>query len=253
MFSLSAIQRISWSWPLVLVFGLSLVAAKEAGSSKPSQYAPVKDLIAQIEAYLQQIGTDLAAEGDYGDEQKARVVKDANTLVVLAQVLANHDEAHARQSSAAALFSASQSLASDYEDFNAAKTAFEKVRTAWQSGNGKAVPWEPSASLTELMKQVPIVNNKLRSGVTGRRFDRTIEPNAGFAATLAAISQASMIDMNYCSGKDEEARWAKICADMRDASATVGAAVRQKDQKGATAALARLAKTCDDCHADFKD
>lgn len=244
------LRAILWASPLLL---LPLVIADESGAPKPSQYAPIQDIVAQIESYLQQIDADLAAEADYGDDQKSRITKDANTLIVLAQILATHDEAHDRKKSAAPLFSASQALATSTEKFSDAKSALEKVNAAWKSDAGGELKPEPAANLQQLMKQVPIVNNKLRSGVTGRRFDRTIDQNAGLATTLAAIAQASSRDTDYCTGKDEEARWAKICAEMRDAAASINAAVRKKDQKGATAGLERLVKTCDDCHHDFRD
>jgi hypothetical protein len=247
--------RVGWRLLLLAVPVLlfSLLAADGPSSPKPSQYAPIKDVVAQIDAYLQQIGMDLASEADYGDDQKSRIAKDSNTLIVLAQVLASHDEDHEKKKAAADLFAASQKLASSSDGFAEAKAALEKLNAAWQGGSGAALKIETAANLQQLMKQVPIVNNKLRSGVTGRRFDRTIDQNAGLATTLAAIAQVSMADTNYCSGKEEEAKWARICADMRDAAASVNAAVRKKDQKTATVALERLVKTCDACHHDFRD
>jgi hypothetical protein len=235
--------RRLWIWSVALLSSLTLLAADESITRKPSQYAPINDVVAQIDAFLQQVGMDLATEADYGDEQKDRVVKDASTLVVLAQVLANHDEDHPRKKSAAALFAAVKDLSDHAAKFAEAKAAFEKATKASEATGSSEVKWEPAANLQQLMKQVPIVNNRLRSGVTGRRFDRTIEQNAGLATTLAAIAQASMIDTDYCSGKDEEARWAKICADMRDAATAVQVAVRKKDQPGATASLAKLVQT----------
>src|SRR5688572_20409728 len=95
----------------VLLLVLPLVAADEAVGPKPSQYAPIKDVVAQIDTYLQQIAMDVSAEAEYGDDQKSRIAKDANTLIVLAQVLAAHDEMHDRKKSAAQLFAASQALA----------------------------------------------------------------------------------------------------------------------------------------------
>jgi hypothetical protein len=243
-------RSLAWTLPLLL---LPFALADDAAAPKPSQYAPIQDVIAQIDAYLQQLGNDLAAEADYGDDQKSRVAKDANTLVVLAQLLANHDDKHDRKNMAASLFSAAQKLADGAGSYAQAKGAFEQVTSASKSGAGGEVKWDATADLSQLMKQVPIVNNRLRSGVTGRRFERTIEQNAGLAATLSAIAQASMYDTDYCSDKEREAQWAKICAEMRDAAATVNAAVRKKDQTAATEALARLVKTCDDCHHAFRD
>src|SRR5688572_10724140 len=98
-------------WLLISALAiLPLIMAADTASKKPSQYAPIKDVVAQVDAFLQQMGSDLASEADYGDDQKSRVVKDANTVVVLAQVLANHDEEHPRKKSASALFEAAKSL-----------------------------------------------------------------------------------------------------------------------------------------------
>lgn len=251
----------SWSrvpqplgWFLVLLI-VPLIAADEpnVADKKPSQYAPIQDVVAQVEMFLKQLGEDLSAEADYGDDQKTRVVKDANTLIVLAQVLGNHDQDHEKKGAAAGLFAASEKLANSTGSYAKAKPAFDAVTAAWQATAPAEVTWDPTASLQELMAEVPILNNRLRSGVTGRRFDRTIEQNAGLATTLAAIAQASLRDTDYCDDEADQARWAKICADMRDACADVAVSVRKKDQKAATAALERVVKTCDDCHHEFRD
>ena len=238
---------------LILVSGLPLIAADKAELKKPSSFASAQEVVAQIEIFVKQIETDLGGESEYGDEQKGRVVKDASTLVVLAQLLGNHDEDHPLKKAAAALVTASRKLADDADEAATAKQALAAVKEALKSTAGGTVAKEPVAELAQLMKQVPIVNNKLRSGVTGRRFDRTIDQNAGYATTLAAIAEASQADTAYCSSKEEEGTWAKICLEMRDAAAEVRAALRSKDQAAAKTGLEKLVKTCDACHHVFRD
>ncbi|MGE0756213.1 MAG: cytochrome c [Pirellulaceae bacterium] len=238
---------------MVLCGGLSLLASAETAAPAPSTYAPAKELAGQIAAFIKQMESELSSEGDYGDEQKDRVIKDANTLIVLAQVMAHHDEDHLLRKAAAPLMSSATKLADAAEEYAAAKAALAEVKQALASSAGGDVSWEPAADLAQLMKQVPIINNRLRAGVTGKRFDRTLEQNIGYATTLAAIAQTSMYDTAYCASKEEESTWARICADMRTAAAEIQAAVRKKDQAGARTGLEKMVKTCDACHLDFRD
>jgi hypothetical protein len=238
---------------LVIALTIPLVADEKASNAKPSSYAPANDVAAQLESYVKQIEADLADQSEYGDDQKSRVAKDANTLIVLAQVLGNHDGDHPLKKSAAGIVAAGRELADNVDDYASAKASLESLKKSFQSPVAGEVKWEPVAELGQLMKQVPIVNNKLRSGVTGRRFDRMIDQNAGHAASLAAIAQASQFDTAYCSSKEEESTWVKICLDMRNAASEVATAVRKKDQSAAKTGLEKLVKTCDDCHHSFRD
>jgi hypothetical protein len=238
---------------LTLLLTMPLLAGDEPADAKPSAYAPAQDLAAQIDVFVKQIEADLANEADFGQDQQGRVAKDANTLVVLAQVLANHDEDHALRKAAPAIVTAAGKLAGAASNYKNANTALAELKQSLQSTKGGPAAWEPVAELAQLMKQVPIVNNKLRAGVTGKRFDRMLDQNAGLATTLAAIAQASLHDKAYCSDKDEEAKWARVCADMRAAASEVRVAVRKKDQSAARSGLDKLVKTCDTCHLDFRD
>ncbi len=64
----------------------------EGIDSKPSNYAPAKDLVAQVDDFMNRIEKDLASEAEYGEDQQDRVVKNGNTLAVIALVLSNHDD-----------------------------------------------------------------------------------------------------------------------------------------------------------------
>jgi hypothetical protein len=238
---------------MVVLFAMPLFAGDTAPAPKPSSYAPAADLASQIESFIKQIDADLASEAEYGADQKSRVAKDANTLIALAQVLANHDEDHPLRKAAPAVVKTARDLADAADEFADAKKALAAVKESLRSMAGGQANWEPAAELGQLMKQVPIVNNRLRAGVTGKRFDRLIEQNAGLATTLAAMAQVSTYDKAYCSSKEEESTWEKVCGDMRSAAADVQVAVRKKDVAAARDGLEKLVKTCDACHADFRD
>jgi hypothetical protein len=242
---------------LVLALALPLLAGDTGPAPKPSSFAPTPDLSAQIDWFIKQLESDLASAAGYGKEQRERVAKDANTLIVLAQVLASHDEDHPLRTAAASLVPAARELADAADDFAGAKTALTAVKSSLRAApgatEGPGARLEPVAELSQLMKQVPIVNNRLRLGVTGKRFDRSVDQNAGLATTLAAIAHASAFDTAYCSNKEQESTWVRICAEMRSAAAEVQFAVRRKDQSAAKVGLDKLVKTCDACHADFRD
>ncbi len=139
-------------------------------------------------------------------------------------------------------------------DFQQATAALAEVKQAIAGAKGaEKLEWKPVADLSQLMKQVPIVNNNLRRTVTGKRFKQSLDASAGQAATLAALAQASSFDTSYCDSKDAEAKWARLCGEMRDDAAEVQAAIRKGDQAAATAGLEKLAKTCDSCHHAFRD
>ena len=248
------------SRPLVVVVsvvGLTVLwgelRSADGTRPKPSTYAPAKDLIRQSETYLKRIGEDLANEADYGDDQKGRVAKDANTLVVIAQLLAMHDESNDWRAAAAGVMEAAHQLATSSDDYAEAKAAYDKLVAATKaSGEGKKVGTDPVAEIGMLMKQVPIVNNTLRRGVSGTRFAKTLDANAAQAATLAAIAELSSFDKSYCSSDEDRALWEKVCGEMRDAAGEVVAAIRKEDQAKATAGLDKLVKSCDACHEKFR-
>jgi len=230
------------------------VASSPQGSTPVSKYAPAEDLVAQFELFLERVETDLSDKANYGKDQKGRVIKNGATLIVLAQALGTHDKENKLKAKAAALVAAAQKLAAGAGDYDKANAALDELKKALAAkGDGKPVKWTAVADLQTLMEQVPIVNNSLRRGVTSRRFKRSQDRTAGYAATLAALAEASRYDDTYCGDAEDVAAWQKICDDMRDASAETGAAVRRGDQQAATAALAKIVHTCDACHHKFRD
>jgi hypothetical protein len=229
--------------------------AESIASPEPSQYAPLVDLHSQVDYFLQRIEDDLSDEDSYGDDHRGRVEKDASTLAALGLILAKHDKDHPLKRSGARFIEASAKLADAAGDFSQAQSALKEVKAVKSdpAGDGGPVEWEPVANLAVLMQQVPIVSTNLQRGLSGQRFNRSIDRNAGFATTLAAVAQASLLDTDYCEDEEAEKKWQAICAEMRDAAAAINVAVRNKDQSAAQSAATRLNKTCDACHHEFRD
>ncbi|MFO0916374.1 MAG: hypothetical protein U0795_25680 [Pirellulales bacterium] len=248
-----------WVWRaggILVVAWAALAIGAETADVPVSKYVPIADLRQQLETYFAELEKDLASEAEYDAEHQGRVEKGANTLVVLAQALANHDGAGDEKRSAAGMMRGALAVAAGSADYTKAKAAWDQLQTARKTpGDAPAAPpgWTAEADLAQLMKQVPVVNNALRAGVTSRRFERSVEKTAGLAATLAAIAQASSVDFDYCSGDEDQQEWRKICLEMRDACAAVNEAVRQKNQDAATKGLEQIVATCDACHHRFRD
>lgn len=236
---------------VVAAVSLGISLAEAPTTSKPSKYAPAKDLLAQVDSFVKKIEFDLEDGTNFNEDQAARIENNANTLAALALVLGMHDEPNPLKGAAPSIVAASQKLADQSEDHAKASAALAQLKKAIEGGKGGKLEWKPVADVAQLMKQVPIVNNSLRRGVEGRRFSRVADRNAGYAATLAAIAQASAADTSYCADKEDEAQWKKFCAELRDAAAKVNAQVRKGNQEAAVQGLGRIAKSCDACHHAF--
>ncbi len=258
-------QGMMWSRRLVwaqgsllccLLIGWLAASAEppaEEVNRKPSSYAPAKDLEYQVSFFLDRIKEDLENEAQY-DTHAKRVVKDANTIAVLALVLGKHDDDNRFKRPATAVIKAATSLADKAEKLDEAKVAYQKLLDATKSpGGGATLPWKSVGNIQEIMLQVPLLNTSLRGAVRSKRFNTTPEKAAGLAAGLAAIAQVSMFDETYCGDAADREEWVELCGLMRDAAKDVHAAVQRGDQAAAIAALKPLVRSCDECHDEFRD
>ena len=111
----------------------------------------------------------------------------------------------------------------------AALDAIKRARAA-TVGGGEPVKWEKAASLSALMKAVPLVHTGLKRGVEPNRLARQAGQTAGQSAALAAIAQVSMLDPEPARSPAEVQEWVQMCIQMRDASGEVNSAVHAQDQ-----------------------
>jgi len=222
---------------------------------KPSEYAKVGPLEQYLAYLIVSIEKDLADGDEYGEEQSDRVVMRAHTLAAVTLVLHCHDVDNRIKPHAQKILELASELASVAENQAPAEKVFESIKQVLESAkekSNKKAEWETVADVAELMKAVPIVNNQMRRGVNSRRFERSVEKTAMYAAALAAVAQAASIDDSYCEDEAAFAKWKKLCNEMRDGAAEVSAALNAKDQDKAQAAMAKIVKSCDACHDDFR-
>ena len=134
----------------------------QPSDARPSQYAPIADVSAQVETIVKAIDKDLADESDYTPDHQNRIFLNAHTLIVLGRTLANHDEEHAMKQFAPGLIAQAAVLADSVEDYAQARQALAAVKGALEQAAGEGADADLAPDLQALMKQVPIVNNSLR-------------------------------------------------------------------------------------------
>lgn len=237
-------------------FCLLAIVAASRGEEIPkiSAFAPSKDLLQQIDFFMGRVNDSLSDPRDFDLAKQSRTLKDGHTLAALALVFAVHDEEHALKAAMPGMLLAAQRLAAADDNYEQAHKAFQHIKAA-RAGTvepGVQVKWEASASLSALMKQVPLIHTGLKRGVEPNRLQRQAAQSAGQAAALAAIAQASWLDTGHLAKPEDVDKWRECCAQMRDAAGEVNSAVHAGDSARVAAGMQRLSRSCDTCHERFR-
>ncbi len=252
-------STISLSLLVVAFVAFSIVPIGLAAADPPkapavSTFAPVADLAAGVEGYVEKLEKAVQSKDEYEDSKK-KIAKYSNTLIVMALALGMSDQDNDYQASAAGLVKAAQQLAAA-KDYAAAKAGVDAVKAAIaaKAGGADKLKWEKAASLHELMEAVPTLNTKLKGALKREsRFKKKARKAAGYAAVIAVIAQGSMANAADTDEPGETEKWYKYCAQMRDAAAEVNAACAKKDHAAAKKALVILGDTCHTCHDVFHE
>jgi len=235
---------------LILASGAAPAAAAEA--PKVSTFAPADDLVQQLDEFLGSLAGIVKSEADFKEAAEGKVTKEANTVILIALALGLHDTDNKYKAPAAGIIAAARDVAAA-KDYAATKAAADKLQAA-AGGKGPAagLKWEKMASLDQLMKEVPLINTRMKKLLVPKKFKTRTKDLAGYSAALAVIAQGSMADTSKAKGDAQVKQWADFCVVMRDAAGALNKAVHASDQAAASAANKRLAQSCDDCHAIFK-
>jgi hypothetical protein len=233
------------------LYAAGALAVDPPAAPKVSTYAPVKDVAGQIGVYIARLEEAVATEEAYKDAETT-IAKDANTLVLLALAAGLHDEQSDYKAAAPALMKAAQELAKA-KTYAAAKAGVAAVKKAAESKDGdpSTLKWTKVADLAELMKQVPLVNNRLKRNLRGDRFKSKAKDNAGDTAAIAVIAQGSIADTSEVKKAGDEEKWFKLCIAMRDAAAGLNKAIHDGDAAAGEKVAGALNQSCDDCHEVF--
>lgn len=220
-----------------------------------SEFAPAEGLQAQLSSYVADLTAAVESETAY-TEKKDRIVRDANTVVVLALALGLHDTENDLKAAAPAVIKAAQAVGAA-QDFATAKTAVGELEQA-AAGKGetateeKALTWnEKHARMGQVMKQVTFLHNKLRRAI--KRLDaKTKVENAQQAAVLAVIAQAVIADTHEVKDPAQFGEWYRLAGEMRDASSSLRVAIEDQDKAAAEKAMIGLTQSCETCHKAFR-
>ena len=231
----------------VMATGLSVMAAPPE-APPVSKIAKADDLVGQVDYYLGELEESIKSEDEYADSPE-KLVKNANTMILIALALGLHDQDNKYKAAAPAMVKASQELAAT-KDYSAAKKGVAALKAATSSkGDPSLLKWGEVADLRTLMEKVPLINTRLKRNL--RRFKSKVEETAGDSAVLAVIAQGSMASVGKTKKPNEADKWYAFCEEMRDAAVALNASIHAQDEDAKDKAMEALAKSCDNCHEVF--
>ena len=245
---------------LVAVLGVSVVQvqARAADEPKVSAFAPAEDLARQADKYIESLKNTVASKEEY-DDSEGKVGRESNTLAVIVLALGLHDKDNKYKDKAPALIRAAKDVAATegydaatkYAAAKKAVAALGEVAAADGRAGGK-LKWEKVASLPDLMKQVPMVNTKLKLCLSKANFKKKAKDSAGYTAVIAAIAQGAIADTSATKNADQVKLWQKFSKAMRDHAGAANAAIHKGDAAATDKAMQKLNQSCEDCHKVFK-
>jgi hypothetical protein len=239
---------------LVALLGVFAVQARSDAAEEPkvSTFAPADDLVRQADKYIRTMKETVASKEEY-DDSEGKIGRDSNTLAVIMLALGLHDQSNKYKGKAAAIIKAAQDVAAtkDYAAAKKAVAALDQVAHADGKAGGK-LKWEKVASLPDLMKQVPIVNTKLKLCLGKTSFKKKAKDSQGYTAVIAAIAQAVIADTSATKNAAEVKQWQKFSKAMRDHAGAANAGIHKQDRAATDKAMQKLNQSCEDCHAVFK-
>ena len=244
---------VTFQWLLggmATVLSVGTIGVSGPMEDEVSALIPAADLVAEVHEYVDSLTADLADEAKYNSAKDA-IKRDANVLVALGQVLAMSTTENELSPSASSIVAAAKELAAA-KDYAAASLAFDGVQAAAGGeavGGATEIKWEKLASLGQLMNEVTLVNSSIRRNM--RRIERNADATARDAVLLAAIAQVTIFDTHEVKDPAKISEWEAMCREMRDSAADLAAQIKAMNKSGATAALTRMNKSCEDCHAVF--
>lgn len=225
--------------------------AAAAEAPKVSTFAPADDLVGQLDEFLASLAATVKTEEEFKQAPEGKVTKEANTVILIALALGLHDSDNKYKAPAAGIIAAAREVAAA-KDYAAIKAAVDKLQAAAGTGPAGALKWEKLASLDQVMKEVPVINTKMKRHLAPKNFKKKTKDLAVQSAALAVIAQGSIADTSKAKDDAQVKQWADFCVKMRDTAGELNKAIHAGDQAAATAANKRLAQSCDDCHAVFK-
>ncbi len=244
--------------PLILIAltALAVTGAKLAVEApappKVSEFASAEDLLSQFNYFNGRLKETVGAEADYDEAKQTRIIRDANTLAVLAQHLGMHDSDNPIKKSAAGIIKAAQAMtkATDHKTAAAAYADLEKAAAG--NGSSDELKWGKVAGQGQLMKQVNVINPALKRGLQPAHIKSQAKTTAGQTATLAAIANTLLFDTHEVKNEADLPSWYEYSIEFRDAAHGLNTAIKSGETAKVSSALSRMNRSCDTCHKKFQ-
>lgn len=251
----ASIRPISFSRPVHEPVVTS-PAQRAAGAAPPiapkvSSFAPVDDLVYQVDKYLGELKKVTADPETYKDQVENKISGDASIVVWLALALGLHDQDNKYKAKTCELMAAAQKVV-DARGYEPTRKAVEALAAAAQGeGRGAAqLHWAMVAGIEPVMKKIPTINTAIRKDL--KKLATNDKDAAANSATLAVIAQGSMAKVPDAKKPDDCKKWHEYCVQMRDAAAAVNAQVHARNATAAKEIMeGKLQQSCADCHESF--
>ena len=245
-----------WGFLSALLTCVAVVATGVSAMATPPEAPPVSkiakadDLVGQVDFFMERLEDSVEDEKEYADSSE-KVVKDANTMILIALALGLHDQDNKFKAAAPAMLKTSQELAAA-KDYQTAKKGVAALKAATSSkGDPSVLKWGEVADLHALMEQVPLMNSRLKRFLRGKRFKKSADETAGQSAVLAVIAQGSMFSVGKTEKPNEADKWYSFCEEMRDTAVAINAAIHAQDEDAKDKALEAFNQSCHNCHDVF--
>ena len=235
---------------LILSIGGNVAGAEPV---KFSTIASAKEMAEEISAKVALVEKSLADEESYNKDKKRTLPREAGTIAVLAQAVAEHDEDSDLKKTAPDVREGAIALAKagSYDD---AKKALESIKSAVGGTSNGAKPeaeWNALISMDSMMAEVQSRNAKLSR--LKRKFPDDTTEAVRHAQVLALLAVPMAADTHEVKDAAKTGDWVAQAKAMQDAMTETAAALKAKDADAFKKAFANAAQSCNKCHEEFRD
>lgn len=248
--------------PVALVVAVSSAtllsgAAPDDKTDKPIKLSTVisrDDLQAEAASVIAQVRGLLKSEATYADSAKHELPRAAGVLAVLGQACSEHDTRTTATDiirgtsfrDAALALKAARSL-------QAAQAALARLESSFSGKTTKGGPtkrtWKGLISLHDVMEELAARNSKLRRAVRRSRDPKADSRNA---ATMAVLGLVVLADSHEVRDEADIPKWNRLSLEFQRAASATAAALRAENKAMIKPLYLKTAKSCSDCHADFR-
>jgi cytochrome c556 len=221
---------------------------------KVSEVAPAADLVAEAEAKIKLLEESLADNSKYVETNKTTLPRDAGTLAILAQGIAESEQDSALKKSAPDLRDGAIAVwsAKSYEEARKGLEAVKAAQGGKTSGAKLEHDWNKLSKLGALMKEVNHRNGKLRRATRGSGKSDASE-SARDSSVMAVLALAAHDDTHEVKNPADIQKWKDFSKEFQVQMTATATAFRKNDKDGAAAAYKKANTACTDCHKVFRE